>query len=227
MIPNQNPTIYIGDLRIDEPVTTLTDFIFVGVCFYAFFKTKNISNDIGLTLYRWFFLLTGASTLFAAIIGHAFLYHFGVESKIYGWVFGIISISFSQFAALYHTRQTIGESVFKSLFLFCILETITAFILVFVFWTFIVVEVHTAICLLLMVTILESRHYKKTKSALSINMIYGVVSLIIALLCHVSKLAPSVWFNHIDVSHIFMTASMYFMYRGAASFRPREEMEHV
>ena len=68
---------------------------------------------------------------------------------------------------------------------------------------------------------------KKTKSALSINMIYGVVSLIIALLCHVSKLAPSVWFNHIDVSHIFMTASMYFMYRGAASFRPREEMEHV
>ena len=47
MTPFQNPTIHIGDLRIDEPITTLTDLLFIGVCFFAFFKTKNISDDKG------------------------------------------------------------------------------------------------------------------------------------------------------------------------------------
>ena len=115
MTPYQNPTIYIGNLRVDEPITTLTDLVFIGVCFFAFFKTKNISSDKGLNLYRWFFLLTGASTLVAALIGHAFLYYFGAEAKIYGWVTGIFGTCFAQFAALYHARKTIGEFTFKLL----------------------------------------------------------------------------------------------------------------
>jgi hypothetical protein len=82
MTPFQNPTIYIGDLRIDEPITTLTDLLFIGVCFMAFFKTKHVAHEKAANIYRWFFLLTGASTLVAALIGHAFLYHFGIEAKI-------------------------------------------------------------------------------------------------------------------------------------------------
>ena len=222
MTPFQNPTIYIGSLRIDEPVTTITDFLFVGVCFFAFFKTKGFSNQKAVNLYRWFFLLTGASTLVAALIGHAFLYHFGVESKIYGWAFGIISISVSQFAALLHTRESINQRLYKILFLVCSIEVIVAFILTFVYWTFIVVEVHTAMSLVLIVTLLETIHYKKTNSKLSINMIYGVSLLVAAVICHIFKLAMSVWFNHIDLSHIFMAISMYFMYKGVASFKPRE-----
>jgi hypothetical protein len=224
MIPFQNPTIYIGDLRIDEPITTLTDLLFIGVCFMAFFKTKNISNDKGLTLYRWFFLLTGASTLVAALIGHAFLYYFGVEAKIYGWVTGIFGTSFAQFAALYHVRKTIGESAFKGLLLLCCIEVIAAFVLVFAVWSFVVVEVHSAFGLVLIVTILENIHYKKTKSQLSLFMIYGVGVAVIAVLCHVFKLAASVWFNHADLSHIFMALSMYLMYKGASKYQPTTEL---
>jgi hypothetical protein len=36
----QNPTIYIGDLRIDEPITTLTDLLFIGVCFFGVFQNQ-------------------------------------------------------------------------------------------------------------------------------------------------------------------------------------------
>lgn len=223
MTPFQNPTIYIGDLRIDEPITTLTDLLFIGVCFYAFFKTKHVATNVGPNLYRWFFLLTGASTLVAALIGHAFLYHFGVEAKIYGWVTGIFGTCIAQFAALYHTRKTIGEKVFKPLLILCYIEVITSVILTFVVWSFVVVEVHSAFVLLLMVTVLEYLHYKKTKSALSLNMIYGVGFAIVAVLCHVFKLAVSVWFNHADLSHIFMALSMYMMYRGVASFKPETE----
>jgi hypothetical protein len=225
MTPFQNPTIYLVDLRIDETITTLTDLLFIGVCFMAFFKTKHVAQEKGPNIYRWFFLLTGASTLVAALIGHAFLYHFGIEAKIYGWVTGIFGTCFAQFAALYHTRKTIGETVFKTLMVICILEVITAFICVFAFWSFVVVEIHSAFVLVLMVTVLESIHYKKTNSTLSLNMIYGVGIAVIAVLCHVLKLAYSVWFNHADLSHIFMALSMYMMYRGVAQFKPEKELE--
>lgn len=224
MTPFQNPTIHIGGLRIDEPITTLTDLLFIGVCFFAFFKTKKISNDTGLTLYRWFFLLTGASTLVAALIGHAFLYHFGPSAKIYGWVTGIFGTSFAQFAALYHARKTIGESLFKTLMIVCALEVLTAFILIFVVWSFVVIEIHTAFGLVLMVTVLEYIHYKKTKSQLSLFMIYGVGIAVLAVLCHVFKVAFSIWFNHADLSHIFMAISMYFMYKGASKYQSTKEL---
>ncbi len=222
MTPFQNPTIYIGDLRIDEPITTLTDLIFIGVCFFAFFKTKHVANNTGANLYRWFFLLTGASTLVAALIGHAFLYYFGAEAKIYGWAFGIFSIAASQLAAINHSRLSIGEKAYKILLIGSVTETLTAFVLTFVFWTFIVVEIHTAFSLAIVVTILEFINYKKTNSKLSLNMIYGVGIAIIAVMCHIFKIAYSVWFNHIDLSHIFMTLSIYVMYKGVAKFKPAE-----
>jgi len=214
MTPYQNPTIYLGNLRVDEPVTTLTDFLFIGICFYAFYKTKAFSGNKGINLYRWFFLLTGCSSLIAALIGHAFLYYFGWEAKIYGWVTGIISVSFAQFAALYHTRQSVSKSISKTLMVLNITEVVAAFILTFVIYSFTVVEIHTAYCLLINVTILESIHYKKTKAVFSKYMIYGVGFCVLAVLVHVFKLAISVWFNHLDLSHIFMALSMFTMYRG-------------
>jgi hypothetical protein len=223
MTPYQNPTIYLGGLRIDEPITTVTDFLFIGVCFYAFFKTKSFSVYKGVNLYRWFFLLTGCSSLIAALMGHAFLYYFGWEAKIYGWVTGIISISFAQFAALHHTRQSIGESAFKALKTINIIEIITAFILTFLVYSFTVVEIHTAYSLVINVTILEFIHYKKTKSLLSKNMLFGVGMCVLAVMCHVFKIAFSVWFNHLDLSHIFMALSMYFMYKGVVLYQPLKE----
>ncbi|MES2512592.1 MAG: hypothetical protein V4580_00555 [Bacteroidota bacterium] len=224
MTPFQNPTIYIGDLRIDEPITTVTDFLFIGVCFYAFAKTKQFSAYKGVNLYRWFFLLTGISSLIAALIGHAFLYHFGFEAKIYGWVTGIISISFAQFAALHHTRSSVTQTTFKALQIANYIEIIIASILLFVIYSFTVVEVHTAYSLVINVTVLECIHYKKTKSLLSKNMILGVGICVLAVMCHVFKIAFSVWFNHLDLSHIFMALSMYMMYRGVASFNPQTEI---
>ena len=222
MTPFQNPTIYIGGLRIDEPITTLTDFLFIGVCFYGFYKTKAFSGYKEINLYRWFFLLTGFSSLVAAVIGHAFLYYFGWEAKIYGWITGIISVSFAQFAVLYHTRKTIGESVFKTLYIIDIIEVIAAFIMTFVMYSFTAVEIHTAYVLVINVTILEYIHYKKTGSLLSKYMMYGVGIAVIAVMCHVFKLAISVWFNHLDLSHIFMAASMYMMYKGVTKFKATE-----
>lgn len=212
MTPFQNPTIYIGELRIDEPVTTLTDVLFCAVCFFAFFKTKCLINHKAVRLYRLFFLLTGISTLVAAVIGHAFLYYFGKDAKIYGWVLGIFGVSFAQFAALYHTRQSLHKPIFNTLMLLCGFEILLTCILIFMVWSFVVIELHTAFSLVMIVTVLEYIHYKKTNSQLSLYMMYGVGVAIIAVLCHILKIAFSIWFNHIDLSHLFMALSMYLMY---------------
>lgn len=219
MIPFQNPTIYVGGLQIDEPITVLTDLIFCAVCFYAYFKTRGISSIRAIKLYSLFFLATGFSTMVAAIIGHAFLYHFGLQAKIYGWVLGIIAISFAQFAALFHTRSLLGNSLFKKLFIAFCIEVIISLIAVFYFWTFIVVIIHTAFALLLVVTSLEYQKFKKTKSELSKYMMIGVGISVIAVMCHLFKLAISNWFNHLDLSHVFMAISMYTMYYGVANFK--------
>ena len=218
MIPFQNPSIYIGDLRIDEPITALTDIIFCMVCFYAYSKTKPTSNYIATKLYSYFFLTTGISTLVAAIVGHAFLYYFGKDAKIYGWILGIFSISFAQFAALYNTKSIIQLKLFKTIFFILCLETIIAFFATFHFWTFIVVIIHTTFSLLIVATSLEYLKYKNEKSELSKYILIGVGVLIIASLCHILKLGFGKWFNHLDVSHVFMTIGIYSMYLGVKKY---------
>ncbi len=84
MVSIQNPDIYIGSIRIQEPVTVATDFLVVLACFFVYYKSAVLQQKTYIKLYRYFFLVTAISTLVSAIIGHAFLYHFGFNAKIYG-----------------------------------------------------------------------------------------------------------------------------------------------
>src|SRR4028119_2022178 len=102
MTPYQNPTIYLGSLRVDEPITSFTNLIFAGVCLYAFLNTKEQKHFTGPNLYRWFFLAIGLSAVIAAFIGHSFLYHFGFKAKIVGWEANVIGVSVAQTAAVFH-----------------------------------------------------------------------------------------------------------------------------
>ncbi|MES2565792.1 MAG: hypothetical protein V4565_02930 [Bacteroidota bacterium] len=214
MTPFQNPTIYLGDLRIDEPVTAFTNLMFVAMCLFAFLNTKEQRHFIGPNLYRWFFLAIGLSALIAAFIGHAFLYHFGFGAKIYGWEANILGVAFAQTAAIYHTRPSIKESVFKTLLIVSYIQIAVAMVLTYTVFSFIVVEIHSAISLLFIVCVLEGIHYKNTRSILSKYMLIGVGVTVFAVIVHVFKLAISVWFNHLDLSHIIMCGSIYCFYRG-------------
>jgi hypothetical protein len=154
----------------------------------------------------------------AAIIGHAFLYYFGKDAKIYGWTLGIFSISFAQFAALYNTKSILQIKLFKTIFFILCLEIIIALISTFYFWSFIVVIIHTTFSLLIVATSLEYLKYKNEKSELSKYILIGVGVLVIASICHMLKLGFGKWFNHLDVSHVFMTLGVYSMYHGVKKY---------
>ena len=218
MIPFQNPDIFIGSLRIQEPITVLTDLLIVTVCVFAFIKTT-ATKHVGVNLYRWFFLATGISTFVSAIIGHAFLYQWDINGKIYGWVTGIISIGVGQYAALYHTRAVIGEKTFHILRWLNSIEILLALIFIFVVFSFNVVEIHSAIGLLLTITVLEYINYKHTQSIISKYMMIGVAVSVLAVLCHILKLAISVWFNHLDLSHVIIAIAVYLMYKGVSLYQ--------
>lgn len=212
--PLANPSIELFGLRIDEPVTAGTDVIVALIGIWGYFKIKRANNLKHVSIYALFFLGTGVSTMIAGIVGHAFLYRFGYEAKMLGWVLGILGICFAQFAAVHHARQTIGEKVFKLLLNICYLEVIVSMAVLIWRPSFVVVICHTAFGLLLMVTVLESVHYAKTKSRLSLMMIYGVGLAVLAIIVHTCKIAISNWFNHLDVSHVFLGLSLYVMIKG-------------
>lgn len=216
MVPYQNPTIHLGNIRVDEPVTVLTDLLVVVVCVFGFLKTKSNNQSTAIKLYRWFLLATGISTFVSAIIGHAFLYCFDFNAKIFGWITGIACVVFGQFAAIYHTRESIGEKTFKLLCWINTIEVVLAYILLIVVFSFVIVEVHSAVGLLLVVMILEAKQHKQTQSILSKNMMTGIGVAVLAIICHVFKLAISVWFNHMDLSHVIIAISVYIMYKGIA-----------
>lgn len=210
----RNPTIYILDLRIDEPVTTLTDLVVAFIAIFAFFKTTSVGNTKAIILYRWFFLVTGLSTGLSSLVGHAFGYYFDPAMKLIGWVLGIAGVTLAQFGALYHTRNMVSKNVFQALSLLCIAETTAAVVLVFAMRTFTAVEIHSAFGLLFIVTILEAMYLKRSRSPLSRHFIYGVCLCVVAVTCHVGKIAISPWFNHLDLSHVFMAIALWMMYRG-------------
>ncbi len=212
--PLQNPSIDLFGLRIDEPVTAGTDVIVALIGIWGYFKIAKQKNLKHVSIYALFFLGTGVSTLIAGLVGHAFLYRFGYEAKMVGWVLGIVGTCFAQFAAVHHARQTLGEKTFKLLLNMCYLEVIVSMTILILKPSFLVVIVHTAIGLLLAVTVLESIHYSKTRSKLSLMMIYGVALAVCAIIVHTGKIAISKWFNHLDLSHVFLGLSLYVMIKG-------------
>lgn len=214
MVPFQNPDIYINSIRVQEPVTVATDFLVVLACLFVFFTTKNQSKNNAMQLYRYFFLVTALSTLVSAVIGHAFLYRFGFSAKIYGWVLGIASITCIQFAALYHTESVLTKKTVTNLFWFNVIETVIAYTLLFVVFSFVVVEIYSAIGLLFIVVPLELRFYKKTQSILSKHILIGIGIAVLAILCHILKIAYSNWFNHMDLAHVIMAISILIMGKG-------------
>jgi hypothetical protein len=212
--PLQNPSIELFGLRIDEPVTTITDMIVALIGIWGYFKIAKQKNLKHVSVYALFFLGTGISTMIAGLLGHAFLYRFGYEIKMVGWVLGILGTCFAQFAAVYHTKETIGEKAFKLLLTICYLEVIVSMTILILKPSFLVVICHTAFGLLLMVTVLESINYAKTRSKLSLMMICGVGLAVAAIIVHTCKIAISKWFNHLDISHVFLGLSLYIMIRG-------------
>jgi hypothetical protein len=214
MNPYQNPSIELFGLRIDEPVTAGTDIIVALMLIIGFLKINTKNNQKHVKFYSYSFLVTGIAMIISALVSHAFLYHFGYEAKIYGWIITIIGASFAQFGVLYHVKGIFRPSTNKFLLYFAMTEITAALVLIFFIRSFVFVEVHSAIAMVGMVVVLEWMNYSRTGSKLSLAMVKGVIWATGAVIGHALKINISKWFNYMDLGHVFVAIGFVIMIKG-------------
>jgi hypothetical protein len=224
----EQPSIFILGIRIDEPITTLTDLFVSAVCFYAYFAITKHRETSKLNNYlRFYFLMMGTATTIGGIIGHAFLYALPFNEllevspwKLPGWLVSMFAIALVERASIEYARPLIKSNTGKIFAWINIIELITFVIITFSTLNFFFVEVHSAYGLLVVVTGFQGYVFFKTKSIASKRMLIAVAFSAVGALFFMNEWGLSKWFNHYDISHMFMTASAYFFYLGAMKIEP-------
>jgi hypothetical protein len=210
------PSIDFFGIRIDEPVTTVTDLIVSAVCFYAFYRLNKISirNQVHWNL-RYYFLSMALATLIGGVIGHGFFYLFPFAWKLPGWLTSMFSIALLERASILYARPLIKPKVGDFFAWMNIIELTTFVIITFSTLNFFFVEVHSAYGLLIIVTGFNLVVYKKRKSEASRLFLIAVGISAISALIFMNEIGISKWFNHFDISHILMAISAFVFYKGS------------
>lgn len=210
------PSIEVFGIQIDEPVTTATDLVITAVCIYAFVKLNKIPKQNNIHTYlKYYFLSMGLATAIGGLIGHGFFYLFSFEWKLPGWLTSMISIALVERAAILYARKLVPKKVGDVFAWLNIIELITFVTLTFVTLNFFFVEAHAAYGLLVVVFSFSLVVYLKTKSKGSRFFLIAVAFSAIGALIFMNKLGISIWFNHFDISHIFLAFSAWYFYKGS------------
>jgi len=210
------PSIEILGIRINEPVTTATDLVITAVCWFAFYKLNKIPKQNNIHTYlKYYFLSMGLATAIGGLIGHGFFYLFSFEWKLPGWLTSMISIALVERAAILYARRLVPKKVGDVFAWLNIIELITFVTLTFTTLNFFFVEAHAAYGLLIVVFSFSLVVYLKTKSKGSRFFLIAVAFSAVGALIFMNKLGISIWFNHFDISHIFLAFSAWFFYKGS------------
>lgn len=217
------PSIELLGIRIDEPITTLTDLFVSLVCFYAFYKLNKIPVQNKMhTFLKVYFISMGIATTIGGVVGHGFLYLFNYNEalavspwKLPGWVTSMISIAMLERASIQYASSIIKPKVGRMFAWINIIELLTFMTITFSTLNFFFVEVHSAYGLLVVVASFNAYVYYKTKSEGSKYFLIAVAISAISALVFMNEWGLHQWFNHFDISHCIMAISAWYFYRGA------------
>ena len=213
---SNQPSIYPFGIRIDTPVTVATDLLVTAVCFYAFYKISQMkSNHIIKKYLLIYFASMGMATAIGGIVGHGFLYALGFEWKLPGWFTSMVSIAFLERACIEQARPFIKNSTIRFFSVLNIIELITFMIISFYTLNFLYVEIHSAYGLAFIVFSFSIFVYRKTGNKGNIRFIQAVLLAACAATWFLLKWDFNIWFNHYDVSHVFMALSAWFFFLGS------------
>lgn len=211
------PSIYPFGIRIDEPVTTLTDILVAIVCFYAFIRLRKISDGSPLhQLVLWYFTLMGLATLIGGIIGHAFLYALSFYWKLPGWLLSMLAINLLERVMIRFSKPILSTNKARFFSWFNIGELVVFAGLAFGYLNFRFVEVHSVYGLLVVVFGFSLFNYKKKHGRKVMRpLMIAIAFAFLAAVVFVSKWDIDKWFRHMDIAHVFMMASAWYFYRGS------------
>lgn len=218
------PSITLFNIRIDEPVITLTDLFISAVCFYAFFRLNAISAKNKMHFYlKIYFISMGFATFIGGVVGHGFLYAFSYSNtdlpvspwKLPGWLTSMVSIAMVERASIEYAKNLIKPSTGKFLSILNMVELFTFVFITFITLNFFYVEVHTAYGLLIVVAGLNLFVFFKTRSTGSKLFLVAVGISAVSAIVFMNKWGLSPWFTHFDVSHVLLTIAAWFFYKAS------------
>lgn len=194
----------------------ITDLLVSAVCLLAWYRLtrKGLPGNTQLYL-RWYFFLMAMATLFGGVIGHGFLYAFSFAWKLPGWIISMFSIAFIERSSIEHARAHVSKKVGNFFLVLNIIELITVMAITIYTLNFQWVEFHSGYGLLAVVLTFHGYTYFITRDRGSQYIILGVGVASVAALIFMNEVSLSVWFNHIDLSHVIMAVSAHFFYLGA------------
>ncbi len=216
-------SINIAGIRVDEPVTVLTDLLVAAVCFYAYYKLTKISGKQKLHYYlRYYFITMGIATFLGGVVGHGFLYALPYNQtlavspwKLPGWYVSMLSIALLERAVIERAKVLVSPKLGSFFSILNIVELLTFVTIVFITVNFFFVEVHSAYGLLVVTTSFSIFIYYKTKHKGSALFITGVAFSAVSALFFINHWGLHKWFNYFDISHTLMAVGAWFFYRGA------------
>jgi hypothetical protein len=211
------PSVEVFNIRIDEPITTITDLLLAVVCFYAFFRIRKCETK-GLVkgCFKYYFLTLGLGALFGGILGHAFLYGLSPKWKLLSWVFTLVSVALIAHALLVLAKPLIKPSFARLMVRINLL--ILAIALIFTIWTlsFSAVKYYTIFGMVIVVGSVSYVIYQKTGSKGVARMLAAVGVGLVSAVVFSYEWGLSPWFNHNDICHVILCISALGIYKGAA-----------
>lgn len=216
----QQPDIVLFGIRIQEPVTTLSDLLISIACFYAYALVKKRTKPMRVNLYmQYYFLLMGIATLWGGFFGHGFAYVVGFYGRMPGWYLSMLSIMFFERASIEHARPYIKESLIKYLLIINILELILMATLTTITLDFIYVQAHSVYGVLFVVFSFQLYTFIKSKDKGSKIALYGVAIVSVAAIIYNYPLIISKWFNHLDFAHLLMAIATFVFLKACLNFK--------
>lgn len=212
----RQPSISILGIRVDEPMTTLTDLLVSVVCFYAFYKlTKKKLPGRTQLYFRYYFLLMGIATCLGGLVGHAFLYLLSFSWKLPGWITSMLSVALIERSAIQHAKPYIKPEVGKAFLVINVIELVTIMAITMITLDFAWVEFHSGYGLLGVVAPFHLWVYSKTRDRGSAFILLAVGLASVAALFYMNKVSFHTWFNYLDISHTVMAMAAVVFYLGA------------
>ena len=210
------PSIEVLNIRIDEPITLITDLLLAAICFYAYFQIRRLDyTGRSKWYFKNYFLLLGLGAMTGGLLGHAFLYRLSDAWKLVSWILTIGSVTLMIHALLEVSRPYIKKGIARFISQFNVL--LFALALFFTLWSmaFSPVKYYTAFGMVVIAGSLCYYIYSKTgnRGGLVIMAAVGVGILSPVIFSFQWGLSP--WFNHNDISHVILSFSAYYIYKGA------------
>jgi hypothetical protein len=211
------PSIEILHLRIDEPITTVTDLLFAAICFYAFFQIRKLEYSGRVKWYfKYYFLSLGFGALFGGVFGHAFLYRLSAPWQLVSWICSLLAVALITHALVELSRPFVKPWFTRWVGRINLL--ILAAALFFTLWSlaFSPVKYYSIFGLVVVGCSLSCYTYLKTRDR-GLTVLMAAVGIgFISALVFSFEWGVSPWFNHNDLSHVILSFSAYGMYKGAS-----------